>query len=110
MAGRTMAEFTTDGFHEGETPQRAGQDPGHPGRDLDDRRGQPGLLVRSRLGRRMWSKPAPGAAGIVVVVYEETFEGRPWIVTDSDIVVCGPALWHAYGLGLPSHWAGRPCA
>ena len=97
LAGRTMAEFTTDGFDEGQTlnaPDKTrvtrvevwttdGDNPAV-------------LLVRSRLGQaEVIEKPDPGAAGIVVVVgddFEETFEGRPSIAADEDIVVCGPAL------------------
>ena len=97
LAGRTMAEFTTDGFHEGET--RNAPDKTQVTRVeiwTTDEDNPAVLLVRSRLGQAdVVEKPTPGAAGIVVVVgdeYEETFEGRPWIVTDSDIVVCGPAL------------------
>lgn len=97
LAGRTMAELVSDGFAEGQTRNAPDKtrvaraeiwttDPDNPAV----------LLVRSRLGQaEVLEKADPGAAGIVVVVgdeFEETFEGRPSIVTDADIVVCGPAL------------------
>jgi hypothetical protein len=55
------------------------------------------LLVRSRLGQAEVVEMAdPGKPGIVVVVGEQftdLFEnGRPSIVTDDDITVCGPAI------------------
>jgi hypothetical protein len=97
LAGRTMAELVSDGFAEGET--RNAPDKTRVARveiwttDADN---PAVLLVRSRLGQaEVLEKPDPGAAGIVVVVgdeFEETFEGRPSIKADSDIVVCGPAL------------------
>jgi hypothetical protein len=97
LAGRTMAELVEEGFAEGQT--RNAPDKTRVSRveiwttDADNRAV---LLVRSRLGQaEVLEKPDPGAAGIVVVVgddFEETFEGRPSIVTDADIVVCGPAL------------------
>jgi hypothetical protein len=92
-----MAELVSDGFAEGET--RNAPDKTRVARveiwttDADN---PAVLLVRSRLGQaEVLEKPDPGAAGIVVVVgdeFEETFEGRPSIKADSDIVVCGPAL------------------
>ncbi|GAB3245736.1 LytR C-terminal domain-containing protein [Nocardioides dilutus] len=97
LAGRTMAELVSDGFAEGQT--RNAPDKTRVARveiwttDADN---PAVLLVRSRLGQaEVLEKADPGAAGIVVVVgdeFEETFEGRPSIVTDVDIVVCGPAL------------------
>jgi hypothetical protein len=98
LAGRVLAEFVEDeGFAQGET----GNAPDGTSvrrveiwtRDADS---AAVLLVRSRLGQaEVLEKPAPGAAGIVVVVgadFEQLFEGgRPSIVTDVDTVVCGPA-------------------
>ena len=97
LAGRTMAELASDGFAEGET--RNAPDKTRVARVevwTTDETNPAVLLVRSRLGQaEVLEKPDPGAAGIVVVVgdeFEETFEGRPSIKADSDIVVCGPAL------------------
>jgi hypothetical protein len=97
LAGRTMAEFIADGFDEGQT--RNAPDGTAVERveiwttDADN---PAVLLVRSRLGQaEVLEKADPGAAGIVVVVgdlFEETFEGRPSIKTDDDVVVCGPSL------------------
>lgn len=97
LAGRTMSELVADGFAEGQT--RNAPDKTRVTRveiwttDADN---PAVLLVRSRLGQaEVLEKADPGAAGIVVVVgddFEETFEGRPSIQTDTDIVVCGPAL------------------
>jgi hypothetical protein len=97
LAGRTMADLVEDGFAEGQT--RNAPDKTRVARveiwttDADN----PAVrLVRSRLGKAEVVENAdPGAAGIVVVVgddFEEVVEGRPSIVTDADIVVCGPAL------------------
>jgi hypothetical protein len=99
LAGRIMAEFVDDqGFAEGEIGnapegtqvQRVEiwtKNPDNPAV----------LLVRSRLGQaEVLEKPVPGAAGIVVVVgndFEDLFDGgRPSIITEDDIVVCGPSL------------------
>jgi LytR cell envelope-related transcriptional attenuator len=97
LAGRTMSELTTDGFDEGQT--RNAPDKTAVARVevwTNDKDNPAVLLVRSRLGQaEVIEKADPGAAGIVVVVgddFVETFEGRPSIVTDRDIVVCGPAL------------------
>jgi hypothetical protein len=97
LAGRTMAELTSDGFDEGQTLNAP--DKTRVARvevwttDADN---PAVLLVRSRLGQaEVLEKADPGAAGIVVVVgddFEETFEGRRSIITDNDIVVCGPPL------------------
>jgi hypothetical protein len=97
LAGRTMDELVSDGFDEGQT--RNAPDQTQVARveiwttDADN---PAVLLVRSRLGQaEVLEKDDPGAAGIVVVVgddFEETFEGRPSIKTDTDVVVCGPAL------------------
>jgi hypothetical protein len=97
LAGRTMAELLEDGFAEGQT--RNAPDKTRVGRveiwttDADN----PAVrLLRSRLGQaEVLEKADPGAAGIVVVVgddFEEVVDGRPSIVADADIVVCGPAL------------------
>lgn len=53
------------------------------------------LLVRSRLGQaEVVEKDDPGKVGIVVVVgpeFGDLFDnGRPSIVADEDVVVCGP--------------------
>lgn len=97
LAGRTMAELVADGFHEGQTRNAPDKTPVTRVEIWTTDKDNPAvLLVRSRLGQaEVLEKPDPGAAGIVVVVgddFEETFEGRPSIVTDVDIVVCGPAL------------------
>lgn len=97
LAGRTMAELVADGFAEGQT--RNAPDKTKVARVeiwTTDADSPAVLLVRSRLGQaEVLEKSDPGAAGIVVVVgddFEETFEGRPSIITDLDIVVCGPPL------------------
>ncbi len=97
LAGRTMAELVADGFDEGQTRNAPDKTPVTRVEIWTTDEDNPAvLLVRSRLGQaQVLEKTDPGAAGIVVVVgddYEETFEGRPSIVTDVDIVVCGPAL------------------
>lgn len=97
LASRTMDELLSDGFAEGETTNAPdGTQVGRVEIWTTDGDNPAVLLVRSRLGQaEVLEKPDPGAAGIVVVVgdqFEETFEGRPSIKTDTDIVVCGPAL------------------
>jgi len=97
LAGRTMAELVADGFDEGQTRNAPDKTPVTRVEIWTTDKDNPAvLLVRSRLGQaEVLEKPDPGAAGIVVVVgddFEETFEGRPSIVADVDIVVCGPAL------------------
>ena len=97
LAGRTMAELLEDGFHEGQTRNAPDKTPVTRAEIWTTDADNPAvLLVRSRFGQaEVLEKPDPGAAGIVVVVgddFEETFEGRPSIVTDHDIVVCGPSL------------------
>jgi hypothetical protein len=97
LASRTMSELVSDGFDEGQA--RNAPDQTQVARveiwttDADN---PAVLLVRSRLGQAdVLEKTDPGAAGIVVVVgdeFGETFEGRPSIKTDTDIVVCGPSL------------------
>lgn len=97
LAGRTMAEFVAEGFDEGQT--RNAPD-GTPVARVEiwtkDADNPAVLLVRSRLGQAEVIEMAdPLAAGIVVVVgdeYTEVREGRPSIVTDTDVVVCGPSL------------------
>ena len=97
LASRTMTELVSDGFAEGET-LNAPDKTRVPRVEIwtTDADNPAVLLVRSRLGQaEVLEKPDPGAAGIVVVVgdeFEEIFEGRRSIETDSDIVVCGPAL------------------
>ena len=97
LAGRTMAELMDDGFAEGET-RNAPDKTRVPRVEIwtTDADNPAVLLVRSRLGQaEVIEKPDPGAAGIVVVVgdeFEDTFEGRRSIRTDTDVVVCGPAL------------------
>lgn len=97
LAGRTLAEFVADGFAEGETRNAPDKTPVTRVEIWTTDADNPAvLLVRSRLGQaEVLEKADPGAAGIVVVVgddYEQTFEGRPSIITDTDIVVCGPVL------------------
>jgi hypothetical protein len=97
LAGRTMDELLSDGFAEGETTNAPdGTQVARVEIWTTDADNPAVLLVRSRLGQaEVLEKPDPGAAGIVVVVgdeFEETFEGRPSIKTETDIVVCGPAL------------------
>lgn len=97
LAGRTMSELVDDGFDEGQTrnaPDKTGVTRAEVW--TTDAESPAVLLVRSRLGQaEVIEKPDPGAAGIVVIVgddFEDIFEGRPSIVTDTDTVVCGPPL------------------
>lgn len=97
LAGRTMAELVSDGFGEGQTRNAPDKTPVARVEVWTTDADNPAvLLVRSRLGQaEVIEKSDPGAAGIVVVVgddFEETFEGRPSIKTDVDVVVCGPPL------------------
>lgn len=97
LAGRTMAELVSDGFDEGQVRNAPDKTAVTRVEIWTTEADNPAvLLVRSRLGQaEVLEKPDPGGAGIVVVVgddFEETFEGRPSIVTDRDVVVCGPSL------------------
>lgn len=97
LASRTMEEFLSDGFAEGQTLNAPDQTSVTRVEIWTTDADNPAvLLVRSRLGQaEVLEKDDPGAAGIVVVVgddFEETFEGRRSIVTDREIVVCGPPL------------------
>ena len=99
LAGRIMASFVDDqGFAEGETGNAPeGTQVQRVEVWTKDADNPAVLLVRSRLGQaEVLEKPVPGAAGIVVVVgpdFEDLFDdGRPSIITEDDIVVCGPSL------------------
>lgn len=99
LAGRIMTELVDEeGFAEGEI---ANAPDGTQVQRVEvwtkDADNPAVLLVRSRLGQaEVLEKPVPGAAGIVVVVgvdFEDIFDnGRPSIITESDITVCGPVL------------------
>jgi hypothetical protein len=98
LARRILAQFVDEGFAEGEVGN-APEGTQVPRVEIwtDDPDNPAVLLVRSRLGQaEVQEKPAPGAAGIVVIVgqaFEDLFpDGRPSIVTDDDVTVCGPSL------------------
>ena len=99
LAGLVMSELVEDeGFAEGQTGN-APKGTKVPRAEIwtTDKDNPAVLLVRSRLGQaEVVELPDPGKVGIVVVVGEEfgdLFEhGRPSIVTDSDVTVCGPAI------------------
>jgi hypothetical protein len=98
LAGRTLSQLGDEGFHEGETANAAdGTDVARAEIWTTDADSAAVLLVRSRFGQAEVVEMAdPGAAGIVVVVGDNLadtlFDGRPSILTETDIVVCGPEL------------------
>jgi hypothetical protein len=99
LAGRVMSELVDEGgFAEGQTGNAPkGTQVARVEIWTKDKDSAAVLLVRSRLGQAEVVEMAdPGKVGIVVVVgaeFVDLFEGgRPSIVTDDDVVVCGPSI------------------